>query len=119
MSETQRPKALEDENRGLRQIVAEQALDIQALKAVVAKQWYHPGSARGAGVAPTDAQHELRRACRVIGPSTATWRIGRASTRRMRVVEQLRAHAAADGRFGYRRLHVLMARWVVPLADRK
>jgi putative transposase len=35
----QRLKALEDETRRLKQIVAEQTLDIQALKDVVAKQW--------------------------------------------------------------------------------
>src|SRR4029078_4160723 len=39
-SEMQRLKALEDENRRLKQIVAEQTLDIQALKAVVAKKWW-------------------------------------------------------------------------------
>jgi putative transposase len=39
LSEMQRLKALEDENRRLKQIVAEQTLDIQALKAVVAKKW--------------------------------------------------------------------------------
>ena len=38
-NEMQRLKALEDENRRLKQIVAEQTLDIQALKAVVAKKW--------------------------------------------------------------------------------
>jgi len=38
-SEMQRLKQLEDENRRLKQIVAEQTLDIQALKAVVAKKW--------------------------------------------------------------------------------
>ena len=32
-------KQLEDENRRLKHIVAEQTLDIQALKAVVAKKW--------------------------------------------------------------------------------
>ena len=32
-------KALEDENRRLKQMVADQALDIQALKAVVSKKW--------------------------------------------------------------------------------
>jgi putative transposase len=37
-SEMQRLKALEDENRRLKQIVAEQTLDIQALKAVVARK---------------------------------------------------------------------------------
>jgi len=39
VSEAQRLKALEDENRRLKHIVAEQALDIQALKSVVSKNW--------------------------------------------------------------------------------
>jgi putative transposase len=37
VSEAQRLKALEDENRRLKHIVAEQVLDIQALKSVVSK----------------------------------------------------------------------------------
>jgi len=39
LSELQRLKQVEDENRRLKHIVAEQTLDIQALKAVVAKKW--------------------------------------------------------------------------------
>ena len=39
LSELQRIKQLEDENRRLKHIVAEQTLDIHALKAVVAKKW--------------------------------------------------------------------------------
>ena len=39
LSEMQRLKQVEDENRRLKQIVAEQTLNIQALKAVVAKKW--------------------------------------------------------------------------------
>jgi putative transposase len=38
LSELQRLKQVEDENRRLKHIVAEQTLDIQALKAVVAKK---------------------------------------------------------------------------------
>ncbi len=38
LSEMQRLKQVEDENSRLKQIVAEQTLDIQALKAVVAKK---------------------------------------------------------------------------------
>ena len=38
-SQLQRLKHVEDENRRLKHIVAEQTLDIQALKAVVAKKW--------------------------------------------------------------------------------
>lgn len=39
VSEARRLKQLEDENRRLKQMVADQALDIQMLKAVVAKKW--------------------------------------------------------------------------------
>jgi putative transposase len=39
VNEAKRLKALEDENRQLKQVVAEQALDIQALKAVLGKTW--------------------------------------------------------------------------------
>src|SRR5579871_5116766 len=38
-SEARRLRALEEENRQLKHIVAEQAVDIRALKAVVAKKW--------------------------------------------------------------------------------
>ena len=38
-SEAQRLKGLEDENRRLKQLVAEQALDIQMLKHVNEKKW--------------------------------------------------------------------------------
>jgi putative transposase len=39
VSDAKKLRALEDENRRLKQMVADQALDIQALKAVVAKKW--------------------------------------------------------------------------------
>jgi putative transposase len=39
ISEAQRLKDLEEENRKLKQIVADQALDIHALKAVLAKKF--------------------------------------------------------------------------------
>jgi putative transposase len=39
VSDAKKLKALEDENRRLKQVVADQALDLQALKAVVAKKW--------------------------------------------------------------------------------
>ena len=37
--EAKRLKDLEDENRRLKQLVADQALDIQAMKAVIQKKW--------------------------------------------------------------------------------
>lgn len=57
LSEMQLLKQVEDENRRLKQIVAEQTLDIQALKAIVAKSGRPHRSARGGGVA-ADARHE-------------------------------------------------------------
>jgi putative transposase len=39
VNETRRMKLLEDENRRLKHIVAEQALELQALKAVVSKNF--------------------------------------------------------------------------------
>ncbi len=39
VSEAKRLRQLEDENRRLKQIVANQALDIEALKGVLSKKW--------------------------------------------------------------------------------
>jgi putative transposase len=39
VSDMKKLRQLEDENRRLKQMVAEQALDMQALKAVTAKNW--------------------------------------------------------------------------------
>ena len=39
VSDARRLRQLEDENRRLKHMVADQALDIQALKAVVRKKW--------------------------------------------------------------------------------
>ena len=42
VSDAKRLRALEDENRRLKQIVADQTLDIQALKAVTSKNYLSP-----------------------------------------------------------------------------
>ena len=53
----------------------------------------------------------LRRACRVIGLSTATWRYQRrTNATNLAVLARLQAHAAERARFGYRRLHILLKR---------
>ena len=39
VNEAKRLKELEDENRRLKQMVADQALDIDALKTIVSKKW--------------------------------------------------------------------------------
>ena len=53
----------------------------------------------------------VRRACRVIGLSRATWRYQRRSDPRNGVLlDRLQVHATARPRFGYRRLHILVGR---------
>ena len=42
VSDVKKLRQLEEENRRLKQMVADQALDIQALKAVTAKNWSGP-----------------------------------------------------------------------------
>jgi putative transposase len=53
----------------------------------------------------------LRRSCRVIGLSTATWRYQRRpNATNVAVLERLQVYAAVRARFGYRRLHILLER---------
>ena len=53
----------------------------------------------------------LRRACRLIGLSTSTWRYERQpDATNTKLLERLTAHAADRPRFGYRRLHTLVDR---------
>src|SRR3954471_8233091 len=51
LSDVQRLRQLEDENRRLKQIVAEQTPDLQAMRAVVANKWQatSPSAARWGG----------------------------------------------------------------------
>jgi len=52
-----------------------------------------------------------RRACRVMGLSSATWRYERRGrVDNSRLLARLQVHAAARPRFGYRRLHTLIDR---------
>jgi putative transposase len=53
----------------------------------------------------------LRRACRLIGLSTSTWRYERhPDPTNVQLLDRLQAHAAERPRFGYRRLHTLVDR---------
>jgi putative transposase len=73
VSVAKRLRALEDENRRLKTMVADQALDIQGLKHLLGRN----GRARRAslGVDELAAKFAMkkRRACRVVGPAPATY----------------------------------------------
>lgn len=74
LSEMQRLKQLEDENRRLKQIVAEQTLDIPGAQGGRRKKVVAPIARREAVGWLQTRGTSLRRACRVVGLSTATWR---------------------------------------------
>jgi putative transposase len=53
----------------------------------------------------------VRRACRVVGLSRATWQYQRRpDPSNTTLLDRLQVHATARPRFGYRRLHILLAR---------
>jgi putative transposase len=53
----------------------------------------------------------VRRACRIIGLSRATWQYQRhTDPENVTLLARLQAHATARPRFGYRRLHILVTR---------
>lgn len=75
VAEAQRLNRLEDENRRLKQLVADLSLDKEALKSVIQKNgWSLP--ALRAEVAFIEAEHGLseRRACKLLGMERSTYR---------------------------------------------
>ncbi len=96
----QRLKALEDENRRLKQIVAEQTFDVQALQAVVAKKVSTTARREAVEWHQQTRSTSLRLACRVVGLSTATLRYRPGlNEANAALVEALHTYAAARSRF--------------------
>ena len=81
LSEMQRLKQVEDENRRLKQIVAEQTLGHPGAQGGRRKKVVGPIARREAVGWLQTRGTSLRRACRVIGLSTATWRYQRRTSR--------------------------------------
>ncbi|MEO1333140.1 MAG: IS3 family transposase [Myxococcota bacterium] len=111
VSEAKRLRALEDENRRLKQMVAEQALDIQMLKAVNAKKLVSPAMKREAvSWLQADFRVSQRRACRVLELALTSYRYKHRRGNGGVVRERMLALAEERPRFGYRRLHVMLRR---------
>jgi putative transposase len=110
-SEVRRLKTLEDENTLLKPLVADPALDIQALKVVLSKKVLTPPQRRDAVEAMRQgAGLSERRVCQLVGvpPRTCGYRPTRADDRPLQ--ERLRTLATRWPRFGYRRLGMLLHR---------
>ncbi|CAM4035240.1 hypothetical protein PARU111607_01165 [Palleronia rufa] len=111
VSEAKRLKALEDENAKLKKLLAEQMLDLAAMKDLIAKKRVGPAVKREA-VTHLRAKHGLseRRACHIVGADRTMirYRSQRAPNTVLR--GRLRELATERRRFGYRRLFVLLRR---------
>ena len=94
-------------------MVADQALDLPgALKAVVAKKWWKPTAypAKPSAFFEASSEFSERRACAVLGFQRSSCRYVARRTMVQGLLDDIRVHAAARPRFGYRRIHVLLRR---------
>lgn len=117
ISEAQRLKQLEEENRKLKRIVADQAIDTGNAEGSGLKKMVEPQALRTA-VAFFREQHEAseRRACRLVGIGRSTHHYQQIRNgKREALRERIRELARERQRFGYRRLTALLRRegWVV------
>ena len=111
VSEAKRLKALEEENRKLEKLLAEQMLDVATLRKDAGKKLLTPSSRRQAVTwAIAHKGCSQRRACGLIGLAAKTdrYRSRRPDDDELR--RRLRQPAAERRRFGYRRLLILLRR---------
>ena len=111
VSEAQRLKSLEDENRRLKLLVAELSLHGEALKGVIRKKRLELAGLR-ADVAFAQAEHGLseRTACKLLGVERSSYRYEPRADRNAELREELVKLARQKPRYGYRRLHALLSR---------
>ncbi len=110
-SDAKRLKALEDENGKLKKLLAEQMLDNAMLRDVNSKKMVAPGVKRKA-VAHLMEQHQVsqRRACGVLRVDRSTMRYQSRRGDDADLRDAIKRVFRERRRFGYRRIHVMVAR---------
>lgn len=110
VSEAKRLKALEEENAKLKKLLAEQMLDVSALREPLSKM-VGPAAERDA-VAHLKSVMGLseRRACQIISADQKTIRYRSCRPPEVELRSRLRDLANERRRFGYRRLFILLRR---------
>ncbi|WP_320196524.1 IS3 family transposase (plasmid) [Agrobacterium rosae] len=111
VSEAKRLKALEDENAKLKKLLAEQMLDVAALRELLGKKMVGPAAKRDA-VAHLKTEMGLseRRACQIISADRKMVRYQSCRPPETALRAKLRDLANDRRRFGYRRLFILLRR---------
>jgi putative transposase len=108
VSDATRLRELEDENRRLKQMVAEQALDLQALRNRPKKMVRPAALRRAVGLLRERFRFSERRACRVLQFARCSHQYRSRGQPEARLVATLRRLAAERPGFGTRRLHTLL-----------
>ena len=120
VSDARRLKALEEENRKLKKLLAEAMLDVCDAARGTRKKLLTPSARRTAVTwAIEEKGYSQRRACGLIGMEPKTYRYASSRPEDTGVRARLRALAAERRRFGYRRLHILLRREGVTLNHKK
>ena len=110
VAEARRLKALEEENGGLKRMLASAMLDNVALKDLLGKSGDARRASGGCGAAAVGPRDERAAACRVLGADRTSERYRATRPADTELRERLKALAQERCRFGYRRLHVLLQR---------
>lgn len=107
IAELRRLKQLEEENRKLKQLVADLSLDKHMLQEVIQKKTVKPGQRRAlVQFLCVGFQVSERRACQAIGSQRSSYRYRSMAKDQTALQMRIRDLAAARVRYGYRRLHV-------------
>ncbi|HET9101361.1 MAG TPA: IS3 family transposase [Acidobacteriaceae bacterium] len=111
VSEAQRLRQMEDENRRLKQLVADLSLDREVLKGVIPKKRLELAGLRE-DVAFAQGEYAMseRTACKLLGVERSSYRYEPRPDRNAELREELLKLARQKPRYGYRRLQVLLER---------
>ncbi|MEJ5021004.1 IS3 family transposase [Ochrobactrum vermis] len=111
VSEAKRLKALEDENAKLKKLLAEQMLDVAALRELLGKKMVGPAAKRDAVAHLKDILGlSERRACQIVSADRKMIRYRSCRPPEVELRAKLRDLANERRRFGYRRLFILLRR---------
>ena len=115
VSDARKLKGLEDENRRLKKLLAES----DAARATCKKLLTPRLRRKAAAWAMTETSHSQRRACALVGMDPKTYRYESRRPDDAGIRKRLRELAEQRRRFGYRRLHILLAREGIRLNHKK
>lgn len=115
IAELRRFKQLDEENRKLKQLVADLSLDKHMLQKVIRKKCKAGLATSPCAISVCRLQVSERRACQAIGIHRSSYRYASTAQDQTALRMRLRDLAAARVRYGYRRLRVLLKRegWFV------